>query len=106
MSALIPDWEVRVGHCLDLLSDVPDCSVDCVVTSPPYWALRDYGDACRDWPAMSYAPAPGLPAVEVPASHCALGLEGEVAHYVGHLVLVFCGVHDTQSQARGALAPA
>ena len=22
---------------------IPDNSVDCVVTSPPYWGLRDYG---------------------------------------------------------------
>ena len=22
---------------------IPDSSVDCVVTSPPYWGLRDYG---------------------------------------------------------------
>ena len=25
------------------LKDIPDESVDCVITSPPYWALRDYG---------------------------------------------------------------
>jgi len=31
------------GNCLDELKNIPDCSIDCVVTSPPYWALRDYG---------------------------------------------------------------
>ena len=31
------------GDCLDVLKTIPDESVDCVVTSPPYWALRDYG---------------------------------------------------------------
>ena len=25
------------------MSDIQDESVDCIVTSPPYWALRDYG---------------------------------------------------------------
>lgn len=25
------------------LKMLPDCSVDCVITSPPYWQLRDYG---------------------------------------------------------------
>lgn len=30
------------GDCRDL-SDLPDESVHCVVTSPPYWGLRDYG---------------------------------------------------------------
>lgn len=31
------------GDCLAVLKTLPDESVDCVVTSPPYWALRDYG---------------------------------------------------------------
>jgi DNA modification methylase len=31
------------GNCLDVLKQMADCSVDCVVTSPPYWGLRDYG---------------------------------------------------------------
>lgn len=29
-------WEVREGDCLDLLFDLPDNSVDAVVTDPPY----------------------------------------------------------------------
>ena len=28
---------------LEALAELPDESVDCVVTSPPYWGLRDYG---------------------------------------------------------------
>lgn len=31
------------GNSLDVLKIFPDNIVDCVVTSPPYWALRDYG---------------------------------------------------------------
>jgi len=31
------------GHVLDLLPKLPDGSVQCCVTSPPYWGLRDYG---------------------------------------------------------------
>ena len=34
---------VLVGDCLDVLSTLPAESVHCVVTSPPYWGLRDYG---------------------------------------------------------------
>ena len=30
------------GNVFDRLSSIPDCSVDCVVTSPPYWGLRSY----------------------------------------------------------------
>lgn len=30
------------GDSLAVLRSLPDCSVQCCVTSPPYWALRDY----------------------------------------------------------------
>lgn len=29
--------------CLDTLKRMPDSFIDCVITSPPYWQLRDYG---------------------------------------------------------------
>lgn len=29
--------------CLETLSKMNDNSIDCVITSPPYWQLRDYG---------------------------------------------------------------
>ncbi|MDD2445110.1 MAG: site-specific DNA-methyltransferase [Candidatus Nanoarchaeia archaeon] len=35
--------EIINGDVLDGLRSLPDCSVQCVVTSPPYWGLRDYG---------------------------------------------------------------
>src|SRR6185369_10592354 len=31
------------GPADQILKQLPDESVDCVVTSPPYWCLRDYG---------------------------------------------------------------
>lgn len=31
------------GDCLSVLKTFPDNSIDCCVTSPPYYALRDYG---------------------------------------------------------------
>jgi DNA modification methylase len=34
---------VITGDCLDVLRGMPDQSVHCCVTSPPYWGLRDYG---------------------------------------------------------------
>lgn len=33
------------GDCRDILATLASDSVDCVVTSPPYWGLRDYGVA-------------------------------------------------------------
>ena len=35
--------EIKVGNCLNVLQDMPDESIDCCVTSPPYYGLRDYG---------------------------------------------------------------
>jgi DNA modification methylase len=35
--------EVFVGDAVEKLKTLPSASVDCVITSPPYWNLRDYG---------------------------------------------------------------
>lgn len=35
--------QIIQGDCLCVLKTLPDESVDCCVTSPPYWGLRDYG---------------------------------------------------------------
>lgn len=37
------DYQLHVGDCLESLRDLPDQSVHCCVTSPPYFGLRDYG---------------------------------------------------------------
>jgi DNA modification methylase len=34
---------ILTGDCLEVLRTLPDESVHCCVTSPPYWRLRDYG---------------------------------------------------------------
>lgn len=59
------------GHVLDMLRELPDESVQCVVTSPPYWALRRYdiadvvfgGDAncAHDFAAIRAPWANGIP---------------------------------------------
>lgn len=58
---------VRVleGDCRDVLKTLPDESVHCVVTSPPYWGLRDYGVAGQ------------------------LGLEETPVEYIAEMVEVF-----------------
>lgn len=53
------------GDCLEHLRALPDCYVQCCVTSPPYWGLRDYGVAGQ------------------------LGLEKTPAEYVAKMVEVF-----------------
>ena len=39
------EYKVLVGDVRESLLSLPDGSVNCVVTSPPYWGLRDYGTA-------------------------------------------------------------
>ena len=41
-----------LGDAQEELRTLPDGSVDCIVTSPPYWGLRDYGvDGQLGWEA-------------------------------------------------------
>lgn len=40
-----PDLTIYEGDVREVLKALPDESVQCVVTSPPYWGLRDYGTA-------------------------------------------------------------
>ncbi|MFA5322062.1 MAG: site-specific DNA-methyltransferase [Smithella sp.] len=35
--------QIYQGDCLEVLKTFPDNCIDCCVTSPPYWGLRDYG---------------------------------------------------------------
>lgn len=60
---------VYLGNAEDVLRTFPDSSIDCCVTSPPYYALRDYG-------------ADGQ-----------IGLEETPEEFIGRLVGVFREVH-------------
>lgn len=37
------DAKVLQGDVRQRLTEIPDASIHCVITSPPYWGLRDYG---------------------------------------------------------------
>jgi DNA modification methylase len=56
------------GDCRDVLKTLPDESVHCVVTSPPYWGLRDYEHDGQ------------------------IGLEPTLGEYVERMTTVFCEV--------------
>ena len=50
---MTPFWSddhltVHIGDCRAVMAEMPAESVHCVVTSPPYWGLRDYGTATWD----------------------------------------------------------
>lgn len=59
------DLEVLTGDCLAVLPSLADESIQCCVTSPPYWGLRDY-----DHPAQ-------------------IGSESSPEQYVENLVAIF-----------------
>ena len=40
---MMEPYILHVGDCRETLARIPDQSVNCVVTSPPYFGLRDYG---------------------------------------------------------------
>lgn len=48
------NWTLHLGHALDVLKTLPAESVNCIVTSPPYFGLRSY---CPDMVALK----PDLP---------------------------------------------
>ena len=35
--------KIYIGNVLERIKEIPSDSIQCVVTSPPYWGLRDYG---------------------------------------------------------------
>lgn len=45
----IDKWtgKIHCGHAIETLRKMPSESVDCLVTSPPYFGLRDYGESTK-----------------------------------------------------------
>lgn len=41
--------KIYSGHVLEVLKTFPDKSIDMVMTSPPYWALRNYKTSAQIW---------------------------------------------------------
>ncbi len=57
--------DIHIGDAREVLEEMPNESVDMIVTSPPYWGLRDYGEEGQ------------------------LGLEDTPEEYVDRLVEIF-----------------
>lgn len=89
---MMPTSEVLVGDNVLTLAARAEASVQCVVTSPPYWSVRDYGTEPVQFPAVRFRPAVGLPSYRVPEQVCQLGLEPEPWHFIGHLLHCFRAV--------------
>ncbi|HBF32675.1 site-specific DNA-methyltransferase [Rhizobium sp.] len=71
------------GDCIDVLRGLPENSVDCVVTSPPYWGLRDYGTATWEGgdPSCDHSP---------PKDGGSTGNKGNVQTHAGRFAGAFC----------------
>ena len=41
--------QIIQGDALDVLASLPEQSVHCCISSPPYWGLRDYKIPGRQW---------------------------------------------------------
>lgn len=61
----LDDSLIMEGDALHALRLLPSNSIQCVVTSPPYWGLRDYGIDGQ------------------------IGLEGTLPQFINHLVAIF-----------------
>lgn len=83
------DWAIAHGDALSVLSLLPSGIAQTCVTSPPYFGLRSYGNEPVAWPAVSYAPMPGLPELTVAEWTGNLGLEPTPEMFIAHLVLIF-----------------
>jgi len=43
------EYEIKTGNCVDVMRGMDADSVDTIITSPPYWGLRDYGGDGQVW---------------------------------------------------------
>lgn len=70
----LPTWGLHVGHVLERLREMPDQTVHCCITSPPYFQLRDYHLPPSTWDDGWVGE---------------LGQEPTPEQYIAHLVEVF-----------------
>jgi len=86
--------ELHLGDAADVLANIPDSTVDCVVTSPPYWGHRDYATGSWQGGEPTCPHPPPRPDGTCPSCGAAYtdpqyGLETTVDEYVTRLVAVF-----------------
>ena len=79
------------GDVTEVLPQLPEKIIQTVVTSPPYFAVRDYKLPPTQWPEITFSLF-GFP-VTIPEQSCCLGLEKTPMEFIGHMVHVFRLVH-------------
>lgn len=83
----LPLNEITIGDAMTVLPTFKAKSINTSVSSPPYFALRDYQIPPTKWPAVQYSIL-GFE-VNIPEMECCLGLEWDPLEYIGHLVLIY-----------------
>ncbi|MFD8600768.1 DNA-methyltransferase [Streptomyces globisporus] len=88
--------QVSQGDAYDLMADLPKESIDLLITSPPYWGLRTYGqehneEILKEWLAEdSSRVQTDVPPYDWYRKHGGvLGLEPLPEWFIGHLVEIF-----------------
>ena len=86
--------EVRQGDAYDLMAKLPAESVDLIITSPPYWGLRTYGqehneDILAEWVGEGGDKETTPPYDWYRFRGGLLGLEPLPEWFVDHLVEIF-----------------
>lgn len=85
--------KIHLVNAIHILPLIKPKSVNTCVSSPPYYALRDYGLEPTKWPAMEYTLF-GFK-IKVKAMTCCLGLEPTPQDFIGHLVYIYWLVRET-----------
>jgi len=80
---------ILVGNVLERIKEIPECSIDCCVTSPPYFGLRDYG--IQDVTIGSWAGSIGLETLH----DCYGWTSGQMCDecYICHIRLIVSKIH-------------
>ncbi len=86
--------EIWQGDAFDLIGELPEASVDLILTSPPYWGQRSYGVGMSGatlsrWEAAGCIPSRVAPYEWYRDAGGAFGLEPLPNWYVEHLVEFF-----------------
>jgi DNA modification methylase len=80
--------KIMTADVIDGLKKLPDGYFHTIVSSPPYWAVRDYQIEPTSFPEVTYTLF-GMIEITVPAMSCQLGHEKSPEHFIGHMVYIF-----------------
>ena len=83
-------WRVVQGDVRKVLARIPDGSVHMIVTSPPYWGLRDYKLPKQVWGGSAKCKHrfAGERCKKCNAWRGSYGLEPQLQMYIRHTVLI------------------